>query len=196
MKFLTHLNATCSLWQFTDRFGFSPPFCAVEQVPRQYLHGVCEHTAASSGGCFVCECRPPASHIHPPPEVEPHGADVVWGEGVISTCVPRCGFSLLRKGASVTLEEALSSEWRHWVCPQLPNARLVWRSMRPSLFSKSLWYARSGIDVVVNLRSLVWGLTFAGFPTAWWTPQFRRCWAKYRLSRLFALDQAHAHVDS
>ena len=40
----------------------------------------------------------------------------------------------------MTLEEALLGEWQRWVCPWSPNARLVWRSMLPSLFSKSLWY--------------------------------------------------------
>ena len=122
---------------------------------------------------------------------EEHGAAVVWGEGMIRTGLPGIGFSLLRKGTSSCLQQVVEGEWRRWVHPLSPNAQLVWRSLLPALFSKSLWYAWSAQDVIDNLQSLVWNLVLGGYPQSWWKPSFRRCWEKYRLIRVFPLNRMH-----
>ena len=78
--------------------------------------------------------------------------------------------------------------------PLSPNAQLVWRSLLPSLFSKSLWYAWSTQDVVDYLQSLVWNLVLGGYPQSWWKPSFRRCWENYRLVMIFPLNQMDAWI--
>ena len=125
---------------------------------------------------------------------EIHDSVVVWGEGAISCPFQGRLLSLLRKGASRTLEEAIHGEHLKWIHPASPNARYVWRSQLPALFTKSIWYAWSTDDLVTNLRSLVWNLILKGYPVGWWKPQFLRCWDKYRLQQVFPLHLLHAWV--
>ena len=98
---------------------------------------------------------------------EVHDSVVVWGEGAISCPFQGHLLSLLRKGASRTLEEALHGEHLKWIHPASPNARYVWRSQLPALFAKSIWYAWSADDLITNLRSLVWNLILKGYPVGW-----------------------------
>ena len=92
---------------------------------------------------------------------------------------------------ALSLSQAVEGEWRRWVHPLSPNAQFAWRSLLPSLFAKSLWYAWSVPDVINNLRSLVWNLVLAGYPQSWWKPSFHRCWEKFRLPRMFPLQYMH-----
>ena len=54
--------------------------------------------------------------------------------------------------------ETVTAEWENWVDAHSPNARMVLRSLLPSLLYKSLLYALNKRDVISNMRSLLWGL--------------------------------------
>ena len=97
-------------------------------------------------------------HVQPP-EMQ-HGANLKFG--------------LQRKGVVQKLSEVVSgqvtAEWEQWVDTHSPNARNVLRSLFPGLLYKSLLYALTRHDVVVNLRSLLWGCGVRGYPDQWWRP--------------------------
>ena len=125
---------------------------------------------------------------------EIHASVVVWGEGAISCPFEAHLLSLLRKGASRALEEAIHGEHLKWIHLASPNAQYVWRSQLPALVTKSIWHAWSTDDLVTNLRSLLWNLILKGYPVGWWKPQFLRCWDKYQLQRVFPLHLLHAWI--
>ena len=118
---------------------------------------------------------------------EVHDSVVVWGEGAISCPLQGRLLSLLRKGTSRTFEEAIRGEHLKWIYPTSPNARYVWRSQLPGLFTTSIYYAWSTDDLITNL-------ILKGYPVGWWKPQFLRCWDKYRLQRVFPLHLLHAWI--
>ena len=53
------------------------------------------------------------------------------------------------------------------VHPLSPNAKLVWQSLLPAIFIKSLWFVWNGEDLLLNLRSLLWGLIHTGVLGSW-----------------------------
>ena len=69
-----------------------------------------------------------------------------------------------------------------------PNARLVWRSLLPALIAKSLWFAWNTLDVITNVRSLVWGLSCKRYPLKWWKPALLRLFDQFLLCRFFSIE--------
>ena len=114
--------------------------------------------------------------------------EVVWGESVLTLSADRHRLSMYRKGVCrslSSLSESLSFEWDRWIGPDSPNARLLWRSLLPSLVAKSIWYGSNQDDVTTDFRSLIWGLAIRGYPARWWTPISWRLYDRYVLSRFF-----------
>jgi len=119
---------------------------------------------------------------------EPHGVAVAWGEGVVIPRAMESRIGLLRKGASQDLHDPTAraeAKWNRWVSPASPNARLIWHSLLLAIISKSIWFAWNAADVMVNVRSLVWGLSIKGYPLGWWKPSFLCLFDTYMLCRFF-----------
>ena len=85
-------------------------------------------------------------------------------------------------------------EWTRWVHRLSPNARSVWRSQFPPLVLKSMWYSLSVRDICCDIRSLMWGMGYHGYPKQWWQPKLYAMWRKYRLDRCFSMHQADRWV--
>ena len=127
---------------------------------------------------------------------EPHGQITTWGEGSMILHVQppemqhgaNLKFGLQRKGVVQKLSEVMSghvtAEWEQWVDTHSPNARNVLRSLFPALLYKSLLYALTRNDVVVNLRSLLWGCGVRRYPDHWWRPILYRFFHRFRLHRI------------
>ena len=119
---------------------------------------------------------------------EKHTDTVVWGEAQVRVNPDADTVHVNHKGIVSTLrvpEPTEPNEWARWVRRESPNARTVWRSQLPSLLLKSIWSSLSSSDLLVNVRSLIWGLGFHGYPRRWWRPALFRLWRKYRLERIF-----------
>ena len=97
-------------------------------------------------------------------------------------------FGLQRKGVVQKLSdwvtETVTAEWENWVDAHSPNARMVLRSLLPSLLYKSLLYALNKRDVISNMRSLLWGLGVKKYPDQWWRPALHRFFHRFRLHRV------------
>ena len=123
---------------------------------------------------------------------EAHGSEVVWGETALTLSSKKQRLCMNRKGVCFSLsltENLVNSEWSRWVDPDSPNAKLLWRSLLPSLVAKSLCYAGDAADFVANCRSLIWGMAIRGYPTHWWSSLFCRLYDKHILSGFFPRSQ-------
>ena len=124
---------------------------------------------------------------------EPHGQVTTWGEAsMILHVQPQAmqhgakqRFRVQRKGVVQKLSEVVSgemtAEWEQWVDAHSPNARSVLRSLFPALLCKSLLYALTRHNVVVNLRSLLWGCGVRRYPHQWWRPILYRFFHRFTL---------------
>ena len=105
----------------------------------------------------------------------------------------RLNFGLRRKGVVQKLSEVVNgegtAEWEQWVDAHSPNARNVLRSLFPALLYKSLLYALTRQDVVVNLRSLLWGCGVRRYPDQWWRPILYRFFHRFRLHRIIGFKR-------
>ena len=97
-------------------------------------------------------------------------------------------FGLQRKGVVQKLSDwvtgTVTAEWEKWVDAHSPNARMVLRSLLPSLLYKSLLYALNKRDVISNMRSLLWGLGVKRYPDQWWRLALHRFFYRFRLHRV------------
>ena len=120
---------------------------------------------------------------------EPHGSVTTWGEASMlldhHVGFFKHTFGLQRKGVVQKLSDwvtgTVTAEWENWVDAHSPNARMVLRSLLPSLLYKSLLYALNKRDVVPNMRSLLWGLGVKRYPDQWWRPAVHRLFHRFRL---------------
>ena len=123
---------------------------------------------------------------------EPHGSVTTWGEASMLLDQHmgffKHSFGLQRKGVVQKLSDwvtgTVTAEWENWVDAHSPNARMVLRSLLPSLLYKSVLYALNKRDVVSNMRSLLWGLGVKRYPDQWWRPALHRFFHRFRLHRV------------
>ena len=86
---------------------------------------------------------------------------------------------------ALTFNSQTDVEWRRWVSPLSPDARLIWRSLLPAIISKSI-FAWDAHDVMVNVRSLVWGVVRQGYPLQWWKPALLWLFDQFLMCRFFS----------
>ena len=127
---------------------------------------------------------------------EPHPqGSVNWGECLLRVLPQR--ISMLRKGVCLSLSDLDGSddtsdlEWSKWVDPLSPNARLVWQSLLPAIFLKCIWYAWNSEDVLLNCRSMVWGLVHRRVPGSWWKARLRRLYDFWEMQHFFPLHMIY-----
>ena len=75
-----------------------------------------------------------------------------------------------RKGVVTKLSWPLRHdfEWQRWLPVTSPNAKDVLTSFLPSLLNKCLLYALNPLGLILNVRSLTWGLGWHNYPRQWW----------------------------
>ena len=117
-----------------------------------------------------------------PMKWEPVVERTTWCE--CSFLVTSGGGSLRRKGAVDTIPKTLDlkgTEWETWLPRVAPNTGAVMKALLPSLALKSVWYAFGVPDLIVNFRSIFWGVGWMGYPVSWWGNCLRRCIDHYDL---------------
>ena len=61
--------------------------------------------------------------------------------------------------------------------------------MFPSLLINSIWFSSTASEILVNLRSLMWGVGVKGYPSEWWRGRLLRFFKKQDLGRILTLKQ-------
>ena len=75
---------------------------------------------------------------------------------------------MIRKGAFLDDPPLEDREWGKWVYTSSPHAPMV----------KCVWYARDLECVRANLRWVLWGVGFKGYPFHWWRGALRPFYCK------------------
>ena len=101
-----------------------------------------------------------------------YGLQLKWephSEHVTELTIMDTGVSMCRKGVVRSLQENLvGREWERWVPRDSQNARFTMRSVLPTLYANSAWFAASKADVLTNFRSICWGMGYGVYPACWW----------------------------
>ena len=96
-------------------------------------------------------------------------SSATWGESHVSATAQNV--SMVTKGVTPRLKSGEMRDfarWEMWADRAAPNAKMVLRSQVPSLVLTSVIYALTKADLMSNLRSLVVGLGWKGYPWDWW----------------------------
>ena len=115
---------------------------------------------------------------------ELHTTQINWCESMLKRYEGH--LALFRKGVCLQLLVSARRiqgdyEWRKWTPVSSPNAAYVIKAFLPSLALKSVWHASDLQCVVINIRSLFWGVGANHYPVAWWKPTVKRFLHRYSL---------------
>ena len=118
-------------------------------------------------------------------KLELHTTQINWCESMLTRYEGRG--ALFRKGVCQQLPVSAQHiqgdyEWRKWTPVYSPNAADVIKTFLPSLALKSLWHASDLQCVVINMRSMFWGVGANHYPVAWWKPPIKRFLHRYSLN--------------
>ena len=69
--------------------------------------------------------------------------------------------------------------------------KLIWESLLPAIFLKCVWYAWNSEDVLLNRRSMVWGLVHRRVPGSWWKTRLRRLYDFWEMQHFFPLHMIY-----
>ena len=108
---------------------------------------------------------------------EPAGHVVDWCEGSLCTNSSGGEPKLLMNGVSYQSAFVMKPTpdlklWDRWVDRESPNARFGLRSTIPNLVGKAAWYSSCADTRMNNVRSIVRGMGYKGYPWRWWWPSF------------------------
>ena len=61
--------------------------------------------------------------------------------------------------------------------------------MFPSLLINSIWFSPTSSEIMVNRRSLIWGVGLKGYPSKWWRGRLLSFFKEQDLKRILTLKQ-------